>query len=566
MIRCVGCLLLAAVTVSAAKSPIAGLPCKTYTLARRDDYTVCWEVSGGVVTLNLTVMGARWLGFGIAEVASGWMAGADMALVRAADPTAIEDTFSMKNGEPIPDPCGINEWQLVSLDTAGGNMIAVVKRNLTVSSSEFDRSIAVGEQPVIIAYGSGAAVEYHENRRKAVTIAIIPADGPPSDFTHTHILSLMANTTRVPEAITAYGKITYDLFSLLPPGVDPATKHIVGYNFVGDDKGKPYRVHHLVASVCPTPVQSVVSDVLFAQGKTPMAFTKEGKVECEPNAYNLLLWVPGNDHFALPSIAGFSLVTARYLTLEWHYDNPTRQVGYTDNSGLEILLDDARPEEAAVLTIGDPLIWHDDTILPGQDFSVQHNCLTQCTDQMQGDFTLYQVQHHMHQIGAKARMSQRRNHAFLKDISRVEFYNFDYQVSHPPDTPSVLRKGDTLHYTCSFHNHRSMAAQFGLGSEDEMCMAFLVGWPAKNVPMQSCGPVITHQGNKHIICAGAQDQYPLVSPLEPMPQVVTDGNITVRYGRRDSCNKITFFPTPGAGATAVVGQYLFVVLLFAIVL
>jgi hypothetical protein len=58
----------------------------------------------------------------------------------------------------------------------------------------------------------------------------------------------------------------------------------------------------------------------------------------------------------------------------------------------------------------------------------------------------------------------------------VPAYSFDNQVTTPLDV--VVMPGDRLRTTCRYQNPGSATAYFGERTEDEMCFAFVLAWPA----------------------------------------------------------------------------------------
>ena len=284
--------------------------CRLNTLATADDYKVCWEtdVAQNTITLTLTVQTNGWIGFGIAENTSSWMPGSDIATVEwgAQGEAILTDRYAVDQTAPQADPCGPEEWQMENFQRANGVVTGVLKRKLIITDTQTDRSILPGSQRVILAYGTSAMMGYH-SARKSVAFPFV-AGGVPEDSTHDKSVDLRTSFA-VPTEKTTYTYYGFDLMQQFPE-MKTSKHQIVGFEFIDDDVGKAYEVHHVVVQVCKRPQN-------FTHGVTltvPEYAAPETGPKCASDT-QMYLWAPGRDTYYLPKEAGFTVtdVENRYV-------------------------------------------------------------------------------------------------------------------------------------------------------------------------------------------------------------------------------------------------------------
>ena len=86
--------------------------------------------------------------------------------------------------------------------------------------------------------------------------------------------------------------------------------------------------------------------------------------DCTNNSFKrqlLYAWAPGDVGWPLPDDVGlpiFETDNDQAISIQIHYDNPSRLSGRKDSSGVRIYYTNSRrTHSAAILELGDPLVW-----------------------------------------------------------------------------------------------------------------------------------------------------------------------------------------------------------------
>ena len=178
----------------------------------------------------------------------------------------------------------------------------------------------------------------------------------------------------------------------------------------------------------------------------------------------------------------------RSFQLEIHYNNPWRDAGVSDSSGINVFYTSQRREhDLGVLQLGDPFLLLGGT--PVGDGLTEHHfsCSGECSQVALADpITVIRESLHMHQSGTRMYNSQVRNGEVIR-TANVDFFDFDQQGSFATvQPPYQIQAGDGFETSCYY---RSNGELFGLSSQQEMCIAYLWYYPRAtfgNFPL-ACG-------------------------------------------------------------------------------
>eukprot|EP01061_Rhynchopus_euleeides_P046778 TRINITY_DN9048_c0_g1_i3.p1 TRINITY_DN9048_c0_g1~~TRINITY_DN9048_c0_g1_i3.p1 ORF type:complete len:945 (+),score=336.51 TRINITY_DN9048_c0_g1_i3:52-2886(+) len=537
--RSVGFVWLALLWPAAAQQE-----CMTFSLSSPDDYRVCWETPvADVLTLHLTVKTSGWVGLGIAEQLSSWMPGSDIVTVEwdAQGQPVLTDRYATGEVAPPADPCGPEEWSMDGFQRSNGVVTGTLRRKVVITDTQVDRSILPGKQRVILAYGSNTqpTMVYHGTTRKSVGIEFVPGL-VAQDPTHDKTLVIMPGGFMVPPLKTMYTYVGVDVLAVHPE-MRTQKHQLIGFEFIGNDSGKPYDVHHVVVEVCASP-KSFVANKVVASADV---------FECQMKQ-QLHLWAPGVDTYYLPPEAGFpvSETENRYIFLDFHYDNPTLAAGHMDNSGMRLLFTSTpRKHDAAMLSYGDYLVVNEPNIpADNQPHLFQFNCPAECMEgRVFGDLTIIGTFLHMHELGRKIRSNVWKNGTFVREHARIDYWNFGYQGTAPTQPGDVLHPGEYLHLTCEQVNNRGTVQKYGLGSEDEMCLAALVVYPKANLGVDVCGSQYERRGELVAVCDTPDtSEWHYVKLPDDYPDIknITDGPIEPLFGVPDPGCTAAPVPTP----------------------
>jgi len=201
------------------------------------------------------------------------------------------------------------------------------------------------------------------------------------------------------------------------------------------------------------------------------------------------VWAFGAGTYALPQEAGFKVGPNGFnvFRMEVHYDNRSLDEGVIDNSAFYLYWTRSlRQNDAGVFSIADPAVE-----LQGKkvgDGVSRHifQCPSTCTSYglQGGDVTVFSEMLHMHETGVYMTNSQVRGGNEIRKAV-VDYYDFDqvggYLVQQSEFT---IQPGDSFKTACHYNTDDSV--EFGLGSKNEMCIAYLTYYPS--LPMQfGCG-------------------------------------------------------------------------------
>jgi hypothetical protein len=170
-------------------------------------------------------------------------------------------------------------------------------------------------------------------------------------------------------------------------------------------------------------------------------------------------WAPGAKPLKMPDDVGLVVPGPKYL-LEAHY-NATKS-GQLDASGIELCVTrKLRAQAAATHPLGQEGFA---TTGPGD---VKGTC------NPKGPFPIHVLwsSPHMHLKGTRMQTLIHRADGTVEALLDKSF-DFMNQIAY--DTPMLINQGDTLETICSYNG----PAQFGNGTNQEMCYNFVTAWPA----------------------------------------------------------------------------------------
>ena len=237
-------------------------------------------------------------------------------------------------------------------------------------------------------------------------------------------------------------------------------------------------LHHLVVYSC----FGLSDEVKATAGSEPNC---DYETFVNPCTGFLTEWAPGmsgrtfEDGYGKP----FGSDSYEYVMLETHYNNPDGIEGETDSSGYTFVYDDKQVEtEIGTLTLGDIQVtgWY---LEPGKEIVSRSTvCTPECTKNWPSDgITAFSIFFHMHARGVNQRVQIIRDGKEIEPLLSIRSFEYDYQYSK--SIPEVkLFPGDRLITTCEFDTSGDdEPVPGGLGSQDEMCFAWVDYYPANEV-------------------------------------------------------------------------------------
>ena len=440
---------------------------------------VHWTLDDTHIYLAVAARATGWVGFGIAE--SGGMRGADIVLFEA-ESKKLTDTHVLDDLiMPITDIS--QDWELIGSKTEGGFIMFEAKRLLDTGDTQDrhiinDSTLDVAAQNVIAAWGNSTTVSYHSPSSRLRNTIRFYGNSSTDELTTferqvrdeaegSFLLQAMNYSIKAND--TEYAHFCLTSANLTSMGVPIDTDlHTIGILPFVDTRSKKY-VHHFV-------LHGSISE------------------ECGDDTFiNIAyVWAPGEGPLNLPPNVGGLLGSNGYksLMLQIHYNNPTLDTGILDNSGVEVFYTSKkRKYDLGVLQIGDPFVYLRDQLVG--DGLVQHtfDCPGSCSSaSLNQSVTVIREYLHMHQTGERMYNNQYRNGKLLRR-GVVDFFDFDQSGSYSTIQPPFdIISGDSFQTSCYYDAGPNTT--FGLGSSNEMCMAFLFYYPrqvsAAGIPY-TCG-------------------------------------------------------------------------------
>jgi hypothetical protein len=196
-------------------------------------------------------------------------------------------------------------------------------------------------------------------------------------------------------------------------------------------------------------------------------------------------WAPGSKPLLLPDNVGIAVGNVdggfNTFTLQIHYNNPNLVANVTDSSGVIFYYSTTlREHQAAVFTTGDP-----DAGLSGEPVGnglQEHSffCPSSCSElALKQEVTVLQSALHMHKSGVRAYNELIRDNQVIRRAD-VPFFSFAQQGNQAARIePYTVQPGDAFRTVCQYDATNNEL--FGKGSQEEMCMAFLLYYPRQTL-------------------------------------------------------------------------------------
>lgn len=289
------------------------------------------------------------------------------------------------------------------------------------------------------------------------------------------VVDLMIANLSVPsDRTTSYFMVPFSL-----PNADSI--HIVGF----EGLIKSRLLHHFILFSCAS------GTTLSPNIQGPSAF--EMKSDCVDVLFG---WLPGLPPVVTPRTAGFR--SGRTLLLQAHYNNPSREKGVVDTSGVRIHFT-TRPRAfnmGMLWTGGVVSLFVPDHVMPAgrAAFFDTRACFVSTASAV----TVVASTAHAHKTGRRVwselfRLSgDNATVERIAELGRNDAYDFESQQAVPLNNIQ-LRDGDLISTTCVYDSTaRNSGTVGGHGTDDEMCLNWLTVYPSFNtecVSIRQVGPL-----------------------------------------------------------------------------
>jgi hypothetical protein len=457
-------------------------------------YELYWNYTKETSRLDIAVRvkTTGWVGLGVSE--KGSMVNSDLAVGWVTDQgeTVLQDRYAGANGFPPEDTR--HDLNLIRGEEKHGWTTLEFWRYLDTGDTgstggvNHDRIITEGSTPVIFAYGDSDTFSYHMSRRGSYGVYFLGGDElEPEVEAGAKTLDFLVRNITIPSADTTYWCAGFRT----PRQIKSTVKHMIRFSPVIHEPATPH-VHHMILYSCDgINLGSLTDEDLIGgecltnvgQASTPLARCTTGNL--------IAAWAVGGEAFTFPQDLSFSFggpQSSEYWMIEMHYDNPNMISGVTDYSGMQITyIDTPRKYDAGSIAVGatvTPFM----VIPPHQEnFNVYGICDTSCTGQHfpEEGVTVFASILHTHLAGHGLVLKQYRNGLeVMPPIDQDLNYDFNFQQVRTIPSRKIY-PNDKLELLCQYSTQdRNSTATGGLGTYQEMCLAFMYYYP--KTPLLLC--------------------------------------------------------------------------------
>jgi hypothetical protein len=456
-------------------------------------FRLCWKVdwSTEAITFKVHVDTLGWVGFGISP--NGHMPGSDIVIAWVVNGSGyLQDRFAF--GRTMPK---IDEQQNVDLLSSSESDTATIlefRRKLRACDAN-DLPIEEGTSRIVWSYAyadptSKTNVMIHD-RKGSVSLNLLSGTGSvkPGKLTGSYkTFDILNRKVSVPKAETTYWCTTVKL----PEFADGA--HIIRYE-PALQPGHELLLHHILVYGCNVESEHLNMSVDCQLVPPAIGNCRTGQP--------LLGWALGSEGISLPENVGMPFSGSsdmQYVMMVTHYDNPELKEGYVDQSGLRLYYTTSKRQyDAQLLEVGHHFGSNAGVVqllLPPNmdDIVIQNICPGSCTKLglPQGGVNVFASLLHAHSAGKRMWVKHIRNSTELNDIDRNDYYKADFQDYTLLRKEINIQPGDAIEVTCDYDtSNRSKVTVGGLGTRDEMCLAYLFVYPSP--PLKRCLSLIPYE-------------------------------------------------------------------------
>ncbi|XP_078483159.1 DBH-like monooxygenase protein 1 isoform X1 [Ciona intestinalis] len=464
----------------------------SYNLSVGVNGSLFWELTNAThITMEIHVQTTGWIGFGIspnpnmvnADIYVGWVKGCTGYIT---DRHATADSFPPKDTQ--------QDVELLAASETNGWTMLKFRRQLAACETTFDRPITEDTLKLIWAYGTSDPVgtdivagNYHgiTNRgtQNFIPLQSIPISQQATVPGETLLTFDFANSGFALPAVDTYYSCRLLAFPTLS-----SKHHIVKIEPI-ITSGNELHVHHMVLYICSQQTLQTSSSL----GTTTQCYTNL-PTDFQTCQGVYMAWAIGGQSFYLPREAGFSIGATgdpKFAVLEIHYDNPTMRSNVVDSSGLKLTYTpNLRANDAAMIQAGRSVSGFTHLIPPGASaYKSYGECTQNCLESAMGtsinNITVFAAFLHSHLLGKAISLKHLRGTTELKPIAVDNSYDFNFQENRYFPEYRVVKPGDSLQVVCTYNSVGKTGFTWGgLGTSNEMCMAFVFYYP--QLPITNC--------------------------------------------------------------------------------
>jgi hypothetical protein len=250
-------------------------------------------------------------------------------------------------------------------------------------------------------------------------------------------------------------------------------------------------VHHVIAYIVPP--SAVATYQQLDENEAGPGYTCFGGSGAGQAAF-LGAWAPGTVGSDFPEGTGVKVAPGSKVVLQVHYSTAghgdhshgVAAAIPSDTSSLAFKVDTTVNKQAVVLAFLNPSWVQQKTMhIPAGQTDVVHRYSSDVTRSVgfvtgglfknNMPLTFHMVTPHMHKLGTRIRVDMTRADTSNQCVMEVPRWNFHHQNNYKLVQSQVFNPGDKLNIECHWNNSAPGAtdSNWGEGTSDEMCMAFL---------------------------------------------------------------------------------------------
>uniref|UniRef100_A0A668A0Y1 Monooxygenase, DBH-like 1, like n=1 Tax=Myripristis murdjan TaxID=586833 RepID=A0A668A0Y1_9TELE len=420
----------------------------------------------GTITFSLSIKSTGWVSLGFSP--NGGMEGADIVM-GGIGPGGAYFTDRHATGNILPVVDKQQNYTLLSLTEIEGQTTMTFQRAIQ-SCDDDDFHITARPIKLIYAYGTNDELNYHGKRRGTKEINLLNYM-PRITLPSTDYLTITVDNINIPATHTHYHCMVMKLPKLKGKHHIYRIEPIIEHHDI---------VHHMLLYGCPSFVNETYNGPCYRGDTGDHCFRV------------VAAWAVGGGVYEFPENAGIPVGGESgdtFYRLEIHYNNPAREEGRRDSSGLRLYYTaQLRQHDASVLTTGLLLQGNLDYSIPANatQFHTYGMCNTSLFSKLEDapvpDLHVFALELHTHLAGRKVRVGHFRNGTQIDFLALNENYNFEMQQITNLGNIKTIKQGDNIVVECTYNTvNRTGDTKMGLATTDEMCLAFLFYYPANNI-------------------------------------------------------------------------------------
>lgn len=412
---------------------------------------------------------------------NGGMTGSDIAIGWVKNGKAfLQDCYVFKNKLVVMDDQ--QDWELLNGFENNTHTVIHFSRKFDTCDQQ-DRPVTNNTARVIYAFHSedplttDLIMHHGKDRRGSKSLILIQSviHDEQQLFSDVKIWDIRSPNVTIPSDTDT----TYWCKIVKAPPLNKK-HHVIQVEPLVSKESAPF-IHHMVLYRCLGATARELEPHVHHSGypcyvpDMPQTYTK-----CE-SVY--AAWGVGGLAMIMPEKAGLPLGDKPnlYFLLEIHYDNSEYTSDVIDQSGFRIFFTpNLRRYDAMTLMVGasvDPCI-----VIPPKrrKFTIAGHADPRCLAPAipQEGIRIFAVFLHSHLLGRQMKLRHIRNDIELPYIASDENYDFNYQEYRYLLQEVIVKPGDHLIVECTYDSTgRNMTTFGGLGTGQEMCLAFILYYP-----------------------------------------------------------------------------------------